>query len=149
MNRRKDKQTDVQTNRRTQRRRFLCWHDSSMAVFIPYIHNDSKRACWFSPIYLHTNILVFDSLNLKNVPLTDIETNRETNAEKEVLMQTRFLDGRSSLNTQVLKTSHRLETAGLAVLLKKTPCRSDNFYESFRKVLFADNQQKYQQSRYS
>ena len=72
-----------------------------MAVFIPYIHNDSKRACWFFPIYLHTNILVFDSLNLKNVPLTDIETNRETNAEKEVLMQTRFLDGRSSLNTQV------------------------------------------------
>ena len=64
-------------------------------------------------------------------------------------MQTRFLDGHSSLNTQVLKTSHRLETAGLAVLLKKTPCRSDNFYESFRKVLSADNQQKYQQKIYS
>ena len=52
-------------------------------------------------------------------------------------MLTRFLDGRSSLNTLVLKTSHRLETAGLA------ECRSDNFHESFRKVLSADNQQKY------
>ena len=50
----------------------------------------------------------------------DIETNRQTNAEKEVLMLTRFLDGRSSLNTLVLKTSHWLETVGLAVLLKET-----------------------------
>ena len=33
-------------------------------------------------------------------------------------MLTRFLDGRSSLNTLVLKTSHRLESAGLAVLIK-------------------------------
>lgn len=49
----------------------------------------------------------------------DIETNRQTNAEKEVLMLTRFLDGRSSLNTLVLKTSHWLETAGLAVLIKR------------------------------
>ena len=74
----------------------------------------------------------------------DIETNRQTNAEKEVLMLTRFLDGRSSLNTLVLKTSHWLETVGLAVLLKETlEYRSDNFHESFRKVLSADNQQKY------